>query len=45
MGGGKVDKLKKMPPRSRMGDNENAFTGGFRMWGDDDKANGEVTKD
>jgi polyphosphate glucokinase len=32
LGGGNVHKLKEMPPRCRMGDNANAFRGGFRLW-------------
>ncbi len=32
LGGGNVDKLDKLPRKTRRGDNENAFTGGFRLW-------------
>lgn len=32
LGGGNVKKLDKLPPRSRRGDNANAFKGGFRLW-------------
>ncbi|HET6468201.1 MAG TPA: ROK family protein [Geminicoccaceae bacterium] len=32
LGGGNAKKLKKLPPGSRLGDNENAFKGGFRLW-------------
>ena len=32
LGGGNVKLLKKLPPGCRMGDNANAFVGGFRMW-------------
>jgi predicted NBD/HSP70 family sugar kinase len=32
LGGGNVDKLAELPPRSRRGDNMNAFVGGFRLW-------------
>lgn len=32
LGGGNSKKLKKLPPGSRLGSNENAFRGGFRMW-------------
>jgi len=32
LGGGNVKKLKKLPPQCRLGDNFNAFLGGFRMW-------------
>lgn len=40
LGGGNVKKLKKLPPGARMGSNENAFVGGFRMW---QKADGSGT--
>ncbi|HEY4284793.1 MAG TPA: ROK family protein [Chthoniobacterales bacterium] len=32
LGGGNVHQLKKLPPGTRAGDNENAFVGGFRLW-------------
>jgi polyphosphate glucokinase len=32
LGGGNVDELAELPPRTRRGDNLNAFTGGFRLW-------------
>jgi len=32
IGGGAADKLDELPPNSRLGDNENAFKGGFRLW-------------
>jgi polyphosphate glucokinase len=32
LGGGNIKKLKKVPAGARMGSNENAFLGGFRMW-------------
>ncbi len=32
LGGGNVHKLKTLPPRTRAGDNDNAFRGGFRLW-------------
>jgi polyphosphate glucokinase len=32
IGGGNAKKLKQMPPGCRMGDNSNAFLGGFRLW-------------
>jgi polyphosphate glucokinase len=32
LGGGNVHKLKKLPPSCRVGDNSNAFRGGFRLW-------------
>jgi predicted NBD/HSP70 family sugar kinase len=32
LGGGNVKKLKRVPPGARLGDNRNAFRGGFRLW-------------
>jgi polyphosphate glucokinase len=32
LGGGNVKKLKELPPGCRLGENTNAFTGGFRLW-------------
>ena len=32
LGGGNVQKLKKLPADCRAGDNANAFLGGFRLW-------------
>jgi polyphosphate glucokinase len=32
IGGGGVAELDELPPGSRRGDNENAFTGAFRLW-------------
>ncbi len=32
LGGGNAKKLKELPPGCRIGDNDNAFLGGFRMW-------------
>ena len=32
LGGGNVHKLKRLPPKSRAGDNANAFLGGLRLW-------------
>jgi polyphosphate glucokinase len=34
LGGGNVRKLKDLPPGCRIGDNSNAFRGGFRLWED-----------
>jgi polyphosphate glucokinase len=36
LGGGNAKKLKKMPPGAILGDNQNAFLGGFRMWSKND---------
>lgn len=33
LGGGNIKNLKKFPQETRAGSNENAFKGGFRMWG------------
>ena len=32
LGGGNAKLLKKLPPGARMGNNVNAFAGGFRLW-------------
>jgi len=32
LGGGNVKELKELPPGCRLGDNANAFLGGFRLW-------------
>lgn len=32
LGGGNAKKLKKLPDGARLGDNKNAFLGGFRIW-------------
>ena len=32
IGGGNARKLKTLPPGTRLGDNANAFLGGFRLW-------------
>jgi polyphosphate glucokinase len=32
LGGGNAKQLKKLPPGVRLGDNDNAFRGGFRLW-------------
>jgi polyphosphate glucokinase len=34
IGGGNARRLKDLPPKSRLGDNANAFLGGFRLWED-----------
>ncbi len=34
LGGGNAGMLKELPPRCRLGDNANAFKGGFLMWRD-----------
>jgi len=40
LGGGNVKKLKELPDGCRVGDNANAFIGGFRLW---EEAGVEVT--
>jgi polyphosphate glucokinase len=37
LGGGNAPKLKKLPPHCRLGDNANAFLGGFRLWDEPSK--------
>jgi polyphosphate glucokinase len=32
LGGGNARRLKELPPKCRVGDNANAFVGGFRLW-------------
>jgi len=32
LGGGNAKLLKELPPKARLGDNRNAFVGGFRLW-------------
>ena len=44
LGGGNVKKLKKLPPQCRLGDNFNAFLGGFRMWNVESAKNLKSTK-
>jgi polyphosphate glucokinase len=34
LGGGNVKKLDGLPPHTRLGDNANAFSGGYRLWDD-----------
>ena len=35
IGGGNAKKLKKAPPGARLGSNDNAFIGGFRLWSEE----------
>ena len=37
LGGGNAKVIKKLPPGARMGDNRNAFVGGFRLWEENPK--------
>jgi polyphosphate glucokinase len=32
LGGGNAHKIGKLPPRVRLGDNDNAFAGGYKLW-------------
>jgi polyphosphate glucokinase len=32
LGGGNAEKLGRLPPKTRLGDNANAFKGGFKLW-------------
>jgi polyphosphate glucokinase len=32
LGGGNATRMKELPPNTRLGDNANAFKGGFRLW-------------
>ena len=32
LGGGNAKKLKQLPPKARLGNNANAFIGGYRLW-------------
>src|ERR1035441_5699030 len=32
LGGGNVKKIKTLPPKTHLGTNENAFSGGYRLW-------------
>ena len=38
LGGGNAKLLKELPPNARLGANENAFLGGFRLWRPDQAA-------
>lgn len=38
LGGGNAKKLDDLPPGVRLGDNANAFTGGFRLWNQEGSA-------
>ena len=32
LGGGNAQRMKALPPNARLGNNANAFKGGFRLW-------------
>src|ERR1700694_4436229 len=38
LGGGNAKKLNKLPPHARLGENANAFVGGFRIWEEEPRA-------
>src|SRR5438270_3393543 len=42
LGGGNAKKLDRLPPGVRLGSNNNAFIGGFRMWQDETVRHGIV---
>jgi polyphosphate glucokinase len=44
LGGGNVKKLGQLPPHARLGENANAFTGGYRLWDDAIAGAGEPTR-
>lgn len=39
LGGGNAKELKELPPKCRLGENLNAFLGGFRLWDEPNKPN------
>ena len=43
IGGGNVKKLKQLPKGCRIGDNANAFRGGFRLWEKADQRRGSIS--
>ena len=40
LGGGNSKKIKKLPAKTRLGKNDNAFVGGFRLWSEAGKTGG-----
>jgi hypothetical protein len=32
LGGGNAKRVEEVPPNARLGANQNAFVGGFRLW-------------
>jgi predicted NBD/HSP70 family sugar kinase len=42
LGGGNAAKVKKLPPKTRLGANTNAFLGGFRLWALDTGKKGRI---
>jgi polyphosphate glucokinase len=45
LGGGEAKKLKQLPPGTRLGENANAFLGGFRLWQEDAQRSRSFTQD
>jgi polyphosphate glucokinase len=43
IGGGNAKKLKELPKGCRMGDNANAFRGGFRLWEKTDRRRASIS--
>ncbi len=41
LGGGNVKEVKRLPPKTRLGANGNAFIGGFRLWSEKQSAGGK----
>jgi polyphosphate glucokinase len=44
LGGGNVKHLDELPPGCRVGDNANAFLGGFRAWGEETGMEGKAAR-
>jgi polyphosphate glucokinase len=42
LGGGNAKKIKTLPPKTRLGENENAFVGGFRLWSGNTRNRGSI---
>jgi polyphosphate glucokinase len=43
LGGGNAKELNELPPKCRLGDNRNAFLGGFRLWEEGSKRNSSTS--
>jgi polyphosphate glucokinase len=43
LGGGNAQKLAKLPPGTRLGDNDKAFVGGFRLWRQESQARAAIS--
>ena len=42
LGGGNAKRLRTLPPNAVLGDNDNAFVGGFRLWEDGPRQSGQA---